>query len=158
MKFNQLKATKNKQSKRVGRGISAGGGKTAGRGTKGQSARSGGKVRPGFEGGQNPLVARLPKLPGFKSRHAAKQEVTTGQLEQLGQKIVDNALLAKAGIIKSAYQPTKLIVNGELKAAVTVQLDSASASALEVVAKAGGKFEKTLAPQKPKKTTDKKSK
>jgi len=152
MKFHQLNVTKNKSAKRVGRGIAAGGGKTAGRGTKGQSARSGGKVRPGFEGGQNPLVSRLPKLPGFKSRRAPKQEVTTGQLEALGKKTVNNAVLAEAGIINTPYYPTKLISKGELKSAVTLQIDSTSASALEMLVKAGGKFEKTVTPSKPKKT------
>lgn len=154
MKFHQLNVTKNKSAKRVGRGIAAGGGKTAGRGTKGQSSRSGGKVRPGFEGGQNPLVSRLPKLPGFKSRRAPKQEVTTGQLETLGKKTVDNVTLAEAGIVDTPYYPVKLISKGELKLAVTLKIDSTSASALEMLVKAGGKFEKTNAPSKPKKNTE----
>ncbi len=151
MKFHQLNVSKNKSSKRVGRGISAGGGKTAGRGTKGQSSRSGGKVRPGFEGGQNPLVSRLPKLPGFKSHRKPKQEVNTGQLEALGKKTVDNEVLASAGIIDTQYRPVKLITKGDIKTAVTLQIDSASASALEALIKAGGKFEKTTVPSKPKK-------
>jgi large subunit ribosomal protein L15 len=151
MKFNQLNVTRNKSSKRVGRGIAAGGGKTAGRGTKGQSARSGGKVRPGFEGGQNPLVSRLPKLPGFKSRRLPKQEVTTGQIEALGKKTVDNEVLAQAAIVRSQYRPVKLISKGELKTAVTLKIDSTSSSALEALVKAGGKFEKTAVPSKPKK-------
>ncbi len=68
MKFNELNMTAKKSKKRVGRGIAAGHGKTAGRGTKGQNARTGG-VRPGFEGGQNPLMQRFPKLRGFTISH-----------------------------------------------------------------------------------------
>ena len=150
MKFNELKSVKTKNKKRVGRGISAGGGKTAGRGTKGQSARSGGKRKAGFEGGQNPLIARLPKLPGFKSHKTKKIEISLTQLESVKGKVVDNNVLAEAGIVDSPYKATKVIVKGELKSAKTVKLQGASAGAVELISKAGGSFEQTSLPYKRK--------
>ena len=89
MKFNELQVGRNKSGKRVGRGISAGQGKTAGRGTKGQGARTGSSKRPGFEGGQNPLMQRLPKLPGFKSKAVRAEVVYTSQLDQFAGKTAD---------------------------------------------------------------------
>ena len=83
MKFNELELTSNRSSRRVGRGIAAGQGKTAGRGTKGQKARTGNGRRPGFEGGQNPLVQRLPKLPGFRSNRTKPENINTTQLNKL---------------------------------------------------------------------------
>ena len=79
MQYHQLQVTKKQSKKRVGRGISAGQGKTAGRGTKGQNSRTGGKRRPGFEGGQTPLMIRLPKLRGFTSHAPKTESVYTGQ-------------------------------------------------------------------------------
>src|SRR5262245_3413345 len=101
MKYNELTISKNKSGKRVGRGIAAGQGKTAGRGTKGQMARTGSHKRPGFEGGQNPLMQRLPKLPGFKSKRERAEVVYSGQLEAFGGKTVDSTVLAEAGLISS---------------------------------------------------------
>ena len=89
MKYNELQITANKDKKRVGRGIAAGQGKTAGRGTKGQRSRTGSGRKPGFEGGQNPLMQRLPKMRGFRSFRTAASNVYTDQLEALGAK-VDN--------------------------------------------------------------------
>jgi large subunit ribosomal protein L15 len=83
MKYNDLNTIRPKQSKRVGRGISAGQGKTAGRGTKGQGARTGSTKKPGFAGGSNPLMQKLPKLPGFKSHRTPNEIVNTGQLAEL---------------------------------------------------------------------------
>src|ERR1041384_1855586 len=103
MKFNGLQIDRNKQPKRVGRGISAGQGKTAGRGTKGQLSRTGSHKRPGFEGGQNPLMQRLPKLPGFPSKAQRAEVVYPGQLDAFGGKIADAETLAKAGLITSPY-------------------------------------------------------
>ena len=91
MKFHQLEISSKKDRKRVGRGISAGGGKTAGRGTKGQNSRSGGRVRPGFEGGQNPIIARLPKLPGFTSHRPVIQVVTPSNLSEINQESAEPA-------------------------------------------------------------------
>lgn len=141
MKFQDLQLSKNKSAKRVGRGIAAGKGKTAGRGTKGQSSRSGGKVRPGFEGGQNPLYMRLPKLPGFRSIRKPAELVYIGQLDQFAGKTVDNVVLHKAGLISSPYTKVKLVVKGEVTKQVNVKLQAASQKAIDAVKKAGGSFE-----------------
>lgn len=142
MKFNELQVKKNRQANRVGRGISAGQGKTAGRGTKGQGARTGSKAKPGFAGGSNPLMQKLPKLPGFKSKRKPAETVYTGQLEQFANKKVDANVLAQASLISSPYVKVKLIVKGELTKKVTVSLPAASESAIAAIESAGGKFEK----------------
>ncbi|MBC7581498.1 50S ribosomal protein L15 [Aeromicrobium sp.] len=150
MKFNDLKTTKQRQAKRVGRGISAGQGKTAGRGTKGYGSRTGSKAKPGFAGGQNPLMQALPKLPGFKSLHTKAENVHTGQLEQFGGKTVDSQVLADAGLVSSPYAKIKLISGkGELTKSGTVKLASVSASALELIQQVGGSFEETVRTQRP---------
>ncbi len=151
MKFHQLNTDSKKDKKRVGRGISAGGGKTAGRGTKGQSSRSGGSVRRGFEGGQNPIIARLPKLPGFTSHRPKVQVVTTGQLEKIKQKEISNQLLKDLGLISSSQDAVKVITKGELKSARNVHLQAATATALAAIEKAGGTFEAVPKPVKAKK-------
>ena len=143
MKFNELKVNRSASRKRVGRGISAGQGKTAGRGTKGQNSRTGGGTRRGFEGGQNPLIARIPKQPGFKSKRTPKQEVTTGSLNALTSEIVDITALKEAGIVKSANRAVKLILKGELSKALSVNLDAASKGAIAAIDKAGGAFTAT---------------
>lgn len=143
MKFNELNIDRHKAGKRVGRGISAGQGKTAGRGTKGQKARTGSSRKPGFEGGQNPLMQRLPKLRGFKSHKTPAQTVYTGQLEQFGGKTVDTTVLAEAGLITNPYVTVKLLKNGDLTKKVTVKLQSASQPAIDAVEAAGGSFDKT---------------
>jgi large subunit ribosomal protein L15 len=153
MKFHELQTTKQKQGKRVGRGISAGQGKTAGRGTKGQGARTGSSAKPGFSGGSNPLMQKLPKLPGFKTHRAAPETVYTSQLEQFSGKTVDAAVLAEAGLISNAYVHVKLIAKGELTKKVTVKLFRASESAIAAVEAAGGSFEKTSRQARPKTST-----
>jgi large subunit ribosomal protein L15 len=142
MKYNELNVKKNRSARRVGRGIAAGRGKTAGRGTKGQGSRTGSSAKPGFEGGQNPLMQRLPKLPGFRSHRVKSQNVHTSDLEQFAGKTVDNAVLAEAGLVSNAHVVVKLLKKGELKGKVTVKLQAASATAIEAVEKAGGSFEK----------------
>jgi len=141
MSYNELTLSSHKRAKRVGRGIAAGGGKTAGRGTKGQNSRTGGGVRPGFEGGQTPLMQKLPKLRGFNSHRAKIETVYTSQLNAFANKTVDNAVLAQAGLVSSAFCKVKLIANGDLTVKVTIKLQAASASAAEAVKKAGGSFE-----------------
>ena len=158
MKFHELQASKPKAGKRVGRGIAAGQGKTAGRGTKGQGARTGSKAKPGFTGGSNPLMQKLPKLPGFKSHRVAPENVYTGQLEQFGGKTVDATVLAEAGLISNPYVHVKLLVNGELTKKVTVKLSGASESAIAAVQAAGGTFEKTARLSRPKTSTKKSAK
>ena len=143
MKYHELNITSKKTAKRVGRGIAAGGGKTAGRGTKGQNSRTGGGVRPGFEGGQTPLAQKLPKLRGFRSIHPKAESIFTGQLDAFGGKTVDATSLAEAGLISSPYVQVKLLVNGEVTKKVTVKLPQASRSAIAAVEKAGGSYAKT---------------
>jgi len=143
MKYHELNVTKNKASRRVGRGISAGQGKTAGRGTKGQNARTGSSRKPGFEGGQNPLMQRLPKLRGFRSFRTAKETVYTGQLGVIKAKTVNTASLAEAGLITSAYADVKLLNNGEVTKAYAVALPAASQTAISALEAAGGSFEAT---------------
>jgi large subunit ribosomal protein L15 len=142
MKYHELAAGRNKSPKRVGRGISAGQGKTAGRGTKGQNSRTGGGTRPGFEGGQNPLMQRLPKLRGFTSHRPKTEVVYTGQLDRIGA-VVDNFKLFEAGLINSPHTNVKLILNGNVTKKVTVKLQSASENAVKAVQKAGGSFTKS---------------
>lgn len=141
MKYNDLDVTKSRSAKRVGRGIAAGQGKTAGRGTKGQKARTGSSRKPGFEGGQNPLMQRLPKLHGFKSHKAVVENVYTGQLDDIKGKTIDNFAVAEAGLVSNPYVQVKLVVKGEVKKAVAVKLQGASENAIAAVQKAGGSFD-----------------
>jgi large subunit ribosomal protein L15 len=156
MKYNELILNRNKSKNRVGRGISAGQGKTAGRGTKGQGARKSGGVRPGFEGGQMPLYMRIPKLRGFKSKRTPHEVVYTGQLDGLKGTTIDNNVLSEAGLISNPYVSAKLITKGELKSKRTVKLQAASAGAIETVEKAGGSFSVTPRLARTAKTTTKK--
>lgn len=149
MKYNELQVEGKKSLKRVGRGISAGQGKTAGRGTKGQMARSGSSRRPGFEGGQNPLMQRLPKLPGFRSHKPKAEVVYTGELDQFAGKTIDNTVLAQAGLVTSAFSRVKLINKGEITKKLDVKLQSASTAAIEAIQKAGGTFEATSRTARP---------
>lgn len=149
MKYHELNLTATKSPKRVGRGIAAGQGKTAGRGTKGQKSRTGSGRRPGFEGGQNPLVQRFPKLRGFTSHRTAAEVVYTGQLDKLGAK-VDNQTLADAGLVSSAFTFVKLVNTGSLTKKTTVRLQSASAGAIASLKKAGGTFEQIDRQARPK--------
>lgn len=142
MKYNELQVSKNRDARRVGRGISAGQGKTAGRGTKGQGARTGKGRRPGFEGGQNRLMKRLPKMPGFRSIRPKAENVYTGQLDQF-KGAVDNFTVFEAGLVSSPYVRVKLVAKGDVTKKVTVKLQGASENALAQVQKAGGSFETT---------------
>ena len=148
MKYNQLDIKPRKKDSRPGRGIAAGRGKTAGRGTKGQNSRTGGGVRPGFEGGQNPLINRLPKLRGFRSHRDKAQVVYTGQLDQVTGKLVDSKALLEAGLIKDAYHTIKLIRKGDVTTAKEVKLPFASKTAIELVQKAGGSYEQVTRSQR----------
>jgi large subunit ribosomal protein L15 len=158
MKIHELKTVKKKSTKRVGRGISAGQGKTAGRGTKGQNARTGHSHRPDFEGGQTPLMMRLPKLGGFRSLRTPTENVYTGQLNDFAGKTVDNFVLAKAGITSSAHIPVKVVVKGDITAKVTVELQGASENAVAMIVKAGGNFTKVAQVKRLKQTESKDSK
>lgn len=139
MKYNELTLTRQKNAKRVGRGISAGRGKTAGRGTKGQGSRKSG-VRQGFEGGQMPLYMRLPKLRGFKSHKSSTETVYTGQLDAIKGATIDSNILFKNGLISNPYVVTKLILRGDITSKKDIKLQGVSAGALKAVQKAGGTF------------------
>jgi len=158
MKFNELQTTSTKNAKRVGRGISAGQGKTAGRGTKGQNARTGKKLRATFMGGQGELVNRIPKKRGFKSMRVPAQVVYTNQLDAFDGKTATNMTLAEAGLIATPYHTVKIIVRAELKGKVAVEVQAASKGAIAAIEKAGGSFKKvdvpTLPPSKRKKAED----
>lgn len=156
MKYNELQSTHKKSPKRVGRGIAAGQGKTAGRGTKGQGARTGSSKRPGFEGGQNPLMQRLPKLRGFRSLRAKAENIYTEQLNGLGAK-VDNKVLADAGLVSGEFVRVKLLFRGEVSKKVDVQLQAASVNAVEAIQKAGGSFAAVPRPMRPKTSTKEKA-
>jgi large subunit ribosomal protein L15 len=150
MKFNELQISAAKDAKRAGRGIAAGRGKTAGRGTKGQRSRTGSGRGHGFEGGQTPLMRRLPKSRG-RGAHSYKpavETVYTGQLETLGGKIT-TVELAAAGLISSAFVPTKLVLKGELTKKVAVEMQNASTGAIEAVEQAGGSFTKVARAARP---------
>jgi large subunit ribosomal protein L15 len=148
MKYNELTSNHRQSPKRVGRGIAAGQGKTAGRGTKGQGARTGSSKKPGFEGGQNPLMQRLPKLHGFKSHKVRAENVFTDQLEAVGATI-DNQILADKGLVSSPYARVKLLNRGELTGKVTVNLQAASETAVAAIENAGGTFTKTARLMRP---------
>ena len=141
MKYNELTPAHKSSPKRVGRGIAAGQGKTAGRGTKGQGSRTGSSKKPGFEGGQNPLMQRLPKLHGFTSHKVAAENVFTDQLAGLGAK-VDAVVLAEKGLISNQYVKVKLLKRGDVDKQVDVSLQAASETAVEALQKAGGSFTK----------------
>ena len=127
-----------KKRKRVGRGNSSGSGKTSGRGQNGQKSRSGGGVRPGFEGGQMPLQRRIPKR-GFTNIFKKEYKIiNVSQLEKLGLAIVDPDVLNKAHYLKEGSL-LKILGNGEITKAVTVTADVFSQSAKEKIEKAGGK-------------------
>ena len=127
---------------RKGRGPGSGNGKTAGKGHKGQNARSGGGVRPGFEGGQIPLYRKLPKR-GFKNRFAVKYcVVNLAALNKFEDgAVVDLDILKGCGIVKDNYDKLKVLGNGELSKKITVKATVFSASAKEKIEAAGGKTE-----------------
>jgi len=144
MRLNTLKPGKGarRERVRVGRGIGSGLGKTAGRGHKGQFARTGkGKVKPGFEGGQMPLQRRLPKV-GFRSK--LKQdiaEVRLYQLEKLAQTTVDFAALSAAGLVPTAAKRAKLVKKGEVTRAYAIKGVALTAGAKAAIEAAGGSVE-----------------
>ena len=131
-----------KEVKRIGRGHGSGQGKTAGKGHKGQNARSGGGVRPGFEGGQTRLARRIPKR-GFNNIFAAKYTaINVSDLEKfVDGTVVDTELLVAAGVVKNGGNGIKVLGNGELTKKLTVKAAAYSASAKEKIAKAGGEAE-----------------
>jgi large subunit ribosomal protein L15 len=143
MRLNTIKGAPGSthSSKRVGRGIGSGLGKTGGRGHKGQKSRSGGRVRPGFEGGQQPLQMRLPKF-GFNSAKArVTAEVTLSELAKVEAEVIDLNALKDAGILKEAMQYAKVMLSGEITKAVTVKGIRVTKGARAAIEAAGGKIE-----------------
>ncbi len=144
MKIHELTPApdSNKAVKRIGRGHGSGNGKTAGKGHKGQNARSGGGVRIGFEGGQMPLARRIPKR-GFNNIFATKYAiVNVSDLNKFkDDTVVDTELLVASGLVKKVNDGVKILGNGELTAKLTVKAAKFSQSAIEKIEKAGGKAE-----------------
>ena len=144
MKLHELKPAEGstKNPKRVGRGVASGWGKTAGRGNKGHNARSGGGVRPGFEGGQMPLHRRLPKR-GFTN--VFKKVMAVVNVSDLSRfesgSVVDEAALVRSGLVKGRKDGIKLLGQGEIDIALTVQINAISRSAKAKIEAAGGTVE-----------------
>ena len=130
-----------KNPKRVGRGIGSGTGKTAGRGHKGQKARSGGGIRPGFEGGQMPLQKRLPKY-GFSSRISrTTAQIRLGELNAIEGDVVDLEALKNADLVRDNVVRARVFLSGELVKTLTVKGLVVTKGAREAIEKAGGKVE-----------------
>lgn len=148
MELNTLKPApgSTKDRKRIGRGIGSGHGKTATKGHKGQKARSGGSVKPGFEGGQMPLQRRLPKR-GF--RPLDRNEYVVINLQQLdvfeSGSCVDREAMDAKGMLKKSNLPVKVLANGDLSKALTVKADKFSKTAVQKITAAGGKVEELCA-------------
>lgn len=143
MRLNAIRpaAGSNKESKRVGRGIGSGWGKTSARGHKGQKARSGGYHKVGFEGGQMPLQRRLPKR-GFRSAMAlTTAEIRTHELGKITDDVIDLAALRNAGLINTRITRAKVMLSGPVEKAVTLKGIAVTKGAREAIEKAGGKVE-----------------
>lgn len=143
MQLNTLKPAAGSRSpkKRVGRGMGSGVGKTSGRGHKGQKSRSGGRIRPGFEGGQQPLQMRLPKF-GFNSAKArVTAEVTLSELAKVDAEVIDLQALIDADVIKGTMKRAKVILSGKIEKAVTLKGIKATKGAAAAIEAAGGKIE-----------------
>ncbi|MDT8399445.1 MAG: 50S ribosomal protein L15 [Pseudomonadales bacterium] len=126
-------------AKRVGRGIGSGLGKTSGRGHKGQKARAGGTVKPGFEGGQMPLQKRLPKFGFFSRMGKASAEVRTSELQKVDADVINLEALIKAGVVNSSVKRAKVMLSGAVTRAVTVQGLGLTKGARLAIEEAGGK-------------------
>lgn len=143
MRLNTLSPAKGsrKEGKRVGRGIGSGLGKTCGRGHKGLKARSGGSVKPGFEGGQQPLQRRLPKF-GFTSRKQRfSAEIRLHELNRVEAEVIDLAALKAADLVGGSIQRAKVVLSGELSKAVTLKGLAVTKGARAAIEAAGGKIE-----------------
>ncbi|MGH8254920.1 MAG: 50S ribosomal protein L15 [Steroidobacteraceae bacterium] len=143
MRLNELRPGpgSRKPRLRVGRGASAGQGKTCGRGVKGQRARKGGYHKVGFEGGQMPLQRRMPKV-GFRSAmKASRAEVRLHELSGISDALIDLGALKRAGIVPAAAERAKVVLSGKLERAVTLKGIAATRGARAAITAAGGKFE-----------------
>lgn len=141
MKIHELKASPKRARKRVGRGISSGWGKTSGRGTKGQKSRSGGNIKPGFEGGQTKLVRRLPKARGFNAKNPKiYQIINTSDLSKIKSAKIDINTLIKTGLVKEESIPVKLLGNGRVTKKFNISVNKASRSAIDKIKSKGGRI------------------
>lgn len=144
MKLHEMKPAKGatKERKRIGRGVGSGWGKSAGRGNKGHNARSGGGVRPGYEGGQMPLHRRLPKR-GFTN--IFKKQIVAVNVRDLARfesgTVVDETALVRSGLVKGQRDGVKLLGQGEIAIPLTVKLNAISRTAKEKIEAAGGSVE-----------------
>ena len=141
MKLNDIQSSKGQRRnrKRLGCGIGTGHGKTGGRGHKGQKSRSGGGVRRGFEGGQMPLIRRLPKRGFTPLSRTTYQLVNVGQLASFeAGSTIDAAALYAVGLVRNAVDPIKLLASGDLDKAATISVAKASPSAIKKIEAAGG--------------------
>jgi len=144
MKLHELKPAEGSTHapKRLGRGIGSGTGKTSGKGHKGQNSRSGGGVRPGFEGGQNPLFRRMPKR-GFSN--ISRKEIVALNVRDLERfdngTVITLESLLESGLIKAVKDGVKILATGELTKALTVKIDKVSPAAAKKIVAAGGKVE-----------------
>ncbi|MEZ5507407.1 MAG: 50S ribosomal protein L15 [Gammaproteobacteria bacterium] len=143
MQLNSLRpaAGSKPAGKRRGRGIGSGLGKTGGRGGKGQTARQGGSVKPGFEGGQMPIQRRLPKFGFTSMKSLGFQEVRLSELSKVDGEIVDILSLKSAGILKKDVKSTKIVLSGSISKAVTVKGIPVTKGARAAIEAAGGKVE-----------------
>lgn len=143
LSLNSLSPAPGKRStaKRVGRGIGSGTGKTCGRGHKGQKARTGGSVKPGFEGGQMPLQKRLPKY-GFTSRISrVSAQIRTSELARIEGDVVDLDVLKAADLVGQHIKRAKIFLSGDVAKSITVKGLALTKGAREAIEKAGGKIE-----------------
>jgi len=159
MQLNDLSPAEGsvKAKKRLGRGVGSGWGKTSGKGHKGQKARSGGTVKPGFEGGQMPLQMRLPKF-GFSSRVGrVTAEVRSGELIKVEGDVVNLESLRKAGLVSASIKRAKVMLSGDVTRKLTVEGVGVTKGAKEAIEKAGGKVLEMVAevPAKPVKKAKK---
>lgn len=138
MKVHQLHVTGKKPRQRVGRGDGSGRGMTAGRGEHGQNSRSGGRVRPGFEGGQTALSKRLPKNRGFNKNVDKPAIVHTDRLNDVTEDTVDKSVLKRHGLIQDEVRSVKLLHRGAVNRPVHVRVDNASRNARAAIEDAGG--------------------
>lgn len=146
MKLHELSPVpgSRKKRRRIGQGLGSGNGKTAGKGHKGQKARAGRQVRPTFEGGQMPLIRRMPKRGFNNAQHEMRYEIVNiSSLESRFEAgaVIDGALLVKAGLISCECAPVKILADGEITKSYTVRANAFSATAVKKIEAVGGKAE-----------------
>lgn len=146
VKYNELEVEAKKDRKRVGRGIASGYGKTAGRGTKGQGARTGKNKKPQLTTGETGHIRQLPKSRGFKSKRVPAQVVYGDQLNDIKAADIDNNVLYEEGLIATPFQAVKVIARGDIASKANLKVAGASASVKAALEKNGGSFTKTAVP------------